>query len=723
MSYNDSRSSSTGGGGMEDMLGEMALKIGLLMVLTVVIPALLIGLVGYRLFSRWSTHPRRDWIIVVAVAIVCLYIGYHFFWPLNQPGSPLMILAADVGRGLHHNSQWNGWQLVRELLPVWAMSLLLGPAAICGVALYEETRSKSPQRLALQQAQQKRAATHQASKAAARFLARKKVPEAVTIRGETALVLGVPVEGNLLDWIKQRWFGLPLEQLILHTVVIGTSGSGKSKTLLRIAVAAAKALRWQVIFIDLKGDYKAMAEFMIAMEAAGISVRLFPMEGYNGWVGTRDALLSRLLAIDNVAEVTSSGQHHYKTVRENLVEMAVNAPGGPPKSSQEFLDRLMLENGLLYDLYAGYSEQQSYLDVLLKRPQDALSAYGHYRAFFSKAHGKLDGNWSYDDCEAAYVLLDNLALPEITDGVGRFLLADFVNYTTRKPWEKRVLFVFDEAGALNVPLYNVFERVRFRQVSVMVASQDPSGLASKPGGPGVWDEVRRVLGNSAIKIVHRSEDSYEVIRRAGTVEVPDTGYTLDTSGMTTGSGTARLREELKIDSNDVLRLKAGEAFVVGSGDYERVLVAMREVDQGRFVQLYQELERRAKEEPPPLQRRQGGAPIVDSTIVQPSTHPAPSPKRQPGSTPKNTNGKNGKPPSPLQKNTDRSASPSQPKTQTPAKLPAQESSSRAAASRQGGNNADAPFPFPLPDNQPAPTQPGVLPMWQASAEEDEDLLQ
>jgi hypothetical protein len=51
-------------------------------------------------------------------------------------------------------------------------------------------------------------------------------------------------------------------------------------------------------------------------------------------------------------------------------------------------------------------------------------------------------------------------------------------------------------------------------------------------------------------------------------------------------------------------------------------VAMREVDQRRFIQLRQELERRAKEEPPPLQRRQDGATIVDATVVQPSTPPA-----------------------------------------------------------------------------------------------------
>src|SRR5258708_21590414 len=220
MSYNASSSSSSGGG-MEEVLGEMALKIALLLVIGTIVPALFIGLVGYHQRARWLRHARRDWCIMIVLSLVCLYIGYHFFWPLLGPRSPLTILTTDVSRGLHHHFQFDGWRLVRELLPVWAMSLLLGPAAICGVALYEETRPKSPRQLALQQAQQKHATTQQANKAAARFLARSKVPEAVAMRNESSLVLGAPVEGGLLDWIKQRWFCLPLEHLIRHVVVVG----------------------------------------------------------------------------------------------------------------------------------------------------------------------------------------------------------------------------------------------------------------------------------------------------------------------------------------------------------------------------------------------------------------------------------------------------------------------------------------------------------------------
>lgn len=723
MSYNDSRSSSTGDG--TDMLGEMALKIGLLLLITVLAPALLIGMFGSRLFERWSTHPRRDWCLVIVLAIVCLYIGYHFFWPIDLPGSPLMVLAADVGRGLHHNFQFDGWRLVRELLPVWAMSLLLGPAAICGFGLHEATRAKSPRQIARQQAEQKQAAVRRSNDVATRQLARRTIPDLVKVgkNGALAIALGIPLDDGGLNWIWNGLFCLPLEELANHGTVIGKTNSGKSELLVRIA-GAVKKLGWQVVYIDAKGDYKLMAKFQLAMEAAGVKqVRLFPFQSYNGWVGTRDALLSRLLSIDNVSEVTNQGQQHYKNVADNLLEMAINARGGPPRTSEELLDRLLVTNGILYELYAGYDKQQHYLEHI--NEQEALSAYGRYRAFFSKTHGLLDGTWSFDDCEAAYILLDGLAQPEIAIQLGRFLLADFVNYAARKSWDQPTLFIFDEIGALSLPIFGVFEKVRFRNVAVMVSSQDPSGLAHRPGA---WDEAKRVLGNSAIKIVHRCEDAYEVIRRAGTNKVPDQDYHLDANGMTTGGGTARFREELKIDPNEVLKLQQGEVFVLGPGDYRRVRVAMRAIDQARYRQLYQAFERQAKEEPPPRPRRYGGAKVVDSTLASPPAGSAsPSSKSGQGAQKR----KNGAQPASTAQKQGRQLAPSgQTKQQTPAAKPASPAKPSAlqprqpaAPSGQAGNNIDATLPFPLPEAEQAPTQPGVLPMWTKEPEADEDLLQ
>jgi len=707
-----------------DPLGETLLKIGLLLLCITIAPALLLGFVVNSQIEKLPTqYQRLIWTSVALLAVGCLALGYHFFWPLNRPDHPFFILAVDAARGLHNGGQWNGWQLFHELLPVWAMSLLLAPAATCGFGIHEAARPKTAEQLSHAQQRQRTENTRQANKGAERMLTRKTVPDAVTIgkSKSPALVLGVPIEGTLVEWIKERFFSLPLEYLILHAVVIGASGSGKSETLIRIAVAAAKVLKWQVIFVDAKGDYKNAAKYLLAMQDAGIAnVKMFPSEAYNGWVGTRDALLSRLLAIDNIAEVTNAGQQHYQTVRENLLEMAVNMPGGPPRSSQDLLERLLLTNGMLYNAYQGYPEQLGYLEMVLERPQEALGTYGHYRAFFAKLHGKLDGTWSYDDCDAAYVLLDGLAMPEIVNGIGRYLLADFVNYATRKSWNRRTLFVFDEVGALSVPVFNVFERVRFRNVSVMVSSQDPSGLAHKPGA---WDEVKRVLGNAAIKIVHRSEDAHEVLRRAGTALVAEQDYRSDASGMTSG-GTTRMRETLKIDQNEVLRLRAGETFVIGPGEYERVLVAMRDVDPERFEQLYQDLERQAKEEPPSLKRRQrGGQQIVDAVPTASPPHQQATSKQQKNGTALGVpapqgKGNKGKGSSSGGQGGAKSVSAARSKT-----VPSVPQSPNASPSVQVNADVDETLPFSflgVDQVQQAAPQPGVLPMW--DTDEGEDLL-
>jgi len=359
---------------------------------------------------------------------------------------------------------------------------------------------------------------------------------------------------------------------------------------------------------------------------------------------------------------------------------------------------------VLYNAYQGYPEQLGYLEMVLERPQEALSTYGHYRAFFAKLHGKLDGTWAYDDCDAAYILLDGLALPDLVDGLGRYLLADFVNYATRKSLSRRTMFVFDEVGALNVPIFKAFERVRFRNVSVLVSSQEPSGLAHRPGA---WDEVKRVLGNAAIKIVHRSEDAEEVLRRAGTEMVPEQNYRIDSSGMATGDGTSRMREVLKIDPNDVLALGKGETFVIGPGEYERVRVARLEVDPVRLERRYDELAHQAKEEPSPFRRRQPSGPkIVDA--VPPSASSAQQGKKGNKGKGSSSGGKaSTKPAVSVQSKT----SPSVPQ------LPPRTSPAQTSV------DVDETLPFSFPDvdqMQQAPSQPGVLPMW--DTDEGEDLL-
>jgi hypothetical protein len=320
-------------------------------------------------------------------------------------------------------------------------------------------------------------------------------------------------------------------------------------------------LGWQVIYIDGKGDEDAGVRFVAAMKSAAVQrVKLFPAEPYDGWVGSEEALLSRLLAVEEFSET------HYRAVAENLLRLALSAAGKPVTTSAALLLRLNLTNGLLHSLYAGFPEQEAYLAYLAKK--DPLGVYNRYAALLGKLDGKLDGAWSYDSVDAAYLSLDGLALSGVVSGLGRYFVEDFAHYAgQRKPRERRVLFIFDDVGALDANLTNLFERVRARGVSVYVSGQSEHSIAYR----GVLHNADRILASATTMILHACSHPQQIVTRAGTEAViEEAAQVAQEAG--TGRGTIRLKEVFKVNPNDVLHLPVGEAYVMAHGKAHRVRV-------------------------------------------------------------------------------------------------------------------------------------------------------
>ena len=131
---------------------------------------------------------------------------------------------------------------------------------------------------------------------------------------------------------------LPLARLERHLLVLGASGSGKTETLLRLAWAVARASDWQVLFLDAKGDERTQRRFHALMRAAGREARLFPREPYDGWRGEAREITNRLIGLIDFAQ--EGGATYYRDTATNIVRLATEAPGGPPRSAPELLARL-----------------------------------------------------------------------------------------------------------------------------------------------------------------------------------------------------------------------------------------------------------------------------------------------------------------------------------------------------------------------------------------------
>ena len=457
------------------------------------------------------------------------------------------------------------WVLAQQCWPPlwawWRLSLLAAPLAALNLLA---NRVRSAAELEQERfAREEQAAAEQERRARAR---QAKAP--ASIGG--AMVLGVPLADGDLPWAKGDYFTYPADSMARHAAVIGSSGMGKSETVLRLASGARQTYSWKVFFIDCKGEQPLQERFVATMRAAGAqAIGVFPQQPLRGWQGDSVALLNRLLAVLDYSEP------YYRDLTKMLLNLALEAPGGPPRSSQELLEGMVFAR--LRQRYAGRPEVDE-IDGL--RPRDAAAAYNRYRAFFKALGSGLDGalddatSWSFDTVDAGYILLDGLTLKDQTASFGRYLIEDFAHYAARrKPKHERVLLIIDEYPVIaysGAGTASLFEMVRFHGASVIVTGQSYAGMG---------EDFDRILGAAETLFLHRCGDPDQLLPRAGQrvslkrrVSFSERGIGRGAREFATGAGYLAVDEELKIHPNKVKELPRGECFVIAGGKHQRVLV-------------------------------------------------------------------------------------------------------------------------------------------------------
>ena len=363
--------------------------------------------------------------------------------------------------------------------------------------------------------------------------------------------------------IQKGWMCLPQHIIGRPSVVIGEGGSGKTETILKLAAMAAQVYNYDIIFVDAKGDDDLIPRFVAVMRQAGKRrIKLFPTSSYYGWTGDTRTLYNRLMAVQTYSEP------YYEGIASLLLDVALKAPGGPPRNSTELLKLLTLEQLRL--AYRGLPEQD---EIERIKPDDANGVYNRYRAFFKALDGKLDAGFLFDETDAAYIKLDTVAFARECSSIGRYLVEDIAHYITRrKPRDKKVLIVIDEVSALAIEnIANLSERLRSFGGAMLLTSQSEEGLAK------THDERTRILKTSHMLILHTCNEPERLIERAGMHKQVNAGWSVqDQEG--TGHGTLRLTDEYIIPPDDARRLDVGECFVIVRGQGYKVHVAPMQVD-------------------------------------------------------------------------------------------------------------------------------------------------
>jgi conjugal transfer pilus assembly protein TraD len=384
--------------------------------------------------------------------------------------------------------------------------------------------------------------------------------------GERGFTLAMRLAGERALPVDRGMVILSPQRLCRHLLVCGATGSGKTETLLRLAWTVARESDAPVFYLDGKGDRETAARFAGLMSDAGRATRVFPNEPFDAWRGEAHEIHGRLMEI---IDYTSDGPAAwYRDVAKNVLRLVCEHPDGPPRNSAQALERMDA------DTLAKAHQGSSALAALTA--QQVKQVRLRYEAFFGQTRGALDGTWAWEDTQAAYLLLDSLALREETAGLARMLFEDFAHYfTSRKPRSQFAVLIVDEFSGLaqGAGMAARIEQARGFNTSLVLAPQVVAGMGDE-------SEAARILGSVETVICHRVNTPEEICALAGTRQRMEYSSHYASEGAT-GEGSARIQHQFKVDPNKVRALPPGAAYVISRG--RAMKVQMLQAPQVRDV--------------------------------------------------------------------------------------------------------------------------------------------
>lgn len=377
------------------------------------------------------------------------------------------------------------------------------------------------------------------------------------------LNLGVFIKGDRFpDYIGIRregnWVLCKNSIFSQHVLLIGSTGAGKSETIKRLIAETLTHTERDIFFIDGKGDRQLAQEVaQMIFAARGQAVPLFTLGQdeaspslYNGFQGQPTDLYNRFCALLRLDE-SDGAARYYADINRDLIQLACYAPGGPPRSFEEVVERL--DRRWLERAYAGNKQELYTIQNMTDEHLTGLLV--RLRPIMRELASLVQPNGFVLEEERGAIF--SLRTQSVGDTARHFLdfliedVKDFVGKRQKRPG----LLIIDEFGAFgNKNILALLSMSRSADMGVILATQDIASL-------GEENERRLIMANTRTKLLMATDFPEEVAQLAGTM------YGIEASiqhqdGEATGAGSARVQHQFRVDMNETARLKGGEAFLI-----------------------------------------------------------------------------------------------------------------------------------------------------------------
>lgn len=399
-----------------------------------------------------------------------------------------------------------------------------------------------------------------------------------------------------------------------HTLILGSSGSGKTVTMCNI-IESSIDRNLPTIVVDGKGDRELGKQICKYAFEQGRTVRYLSFgdeqsncvyDAFNS--GNYTSKLNRLITLREWSEdyYKDLSEKHFNQVFQAMEYLNIEFDLSTIRHyiQKPNIIKLIKENALKEDITVEDKERlQSFLDTLTKEgvaDKELSSISTSISNFANSTYGKhfYDGERDKNadvlrlksvlkNNEVVYIGLPNLESSESASSLGKLIINDikatavdianeqthnlpFLNKSSKETVERKnseekekFYIFFDEFGVFagNQAL-NVVNQLRsFGACSVLSTQTLADISASIAKGQ---DLVTQILGNCNNCIVHQgvpSDDVERISSEIGTRSSIDYTTQMDTSG-TTGMGSARNTKKWILHPDDVKRLEKAQAYFV-----------------------------------------------------------------------------------------------------------------------------------------------------------------
>ncbi|RUO86537.1 type IV secretion system DNA-binding domain-containing protein [Spiroplasma endosymbiont of Megaselia nigra] len=351
-------------------------------------------------------------------------------------------------------------------------------------------------------------------------------------------------------------FGLIKSNLTQHTLLVGTTGSGKTTTLMQIIKELRFKFREITIIIDGKGDI----DLINKVKQLDSNIFIWEIDGnikYNPFANKDKVILA-----DKIMSLFDFSEQYYQNLSHNYLlllldtllknDIAVTFDNLVKYFPIKQLEKLLNFNDNSPSLLSNFDEKD--INGLFNQ----LNVYNtQLNTSFGNKNTLLELITNH---KTILFSINSLMYPKLAGSVGKIIIQDLKELTTLKPVNQKINIVLDEFNVFaSETIVNLINKSRSFNYQCFFSFQTINDL--KTNNMNLTDTI---FGNVSTIVCHNIKDpntAEYVASVFGTQETEKLTRQLDFKNNNTDMGSVRTVDEFIVHPNDLKNLKIGECYL------------------------------------------------------------------------------------------------------------------------------------------------------------------